>query len=643
MQAVSGGQRADASALSEGAAEISDSAEQHTLLVPAAEQQVSQVAAQLQRAAEAALLGLEPQVPEGWLAAEATPTMLQLTAALDAAEAALEAAAVVAAQQGARPTKNYSVGLVCAALFGVQQLGRVECEAVGKRLLAASQRHQRNLKKVADTLKNATSDAKRRHKGDAAGLAAKLAALDAAAAAESASLCGRAAPFARQQAPPMAGGEASRALVPVQAAQEAPVSSAAEAALSLASLAHWHESPRAYSCANCAELLEAARLAREAAAAAEVAKSSAEQNHARAWAASQAAELEKTRALEALRREHAAELEHAQQRERAAAARAASKVAAKERQELERRAVMAEGAQHKVVAGTWQTVKELEAVKKQLAKAQAELRGAQAASDAAQEQLRKEHKREERKLEKELEKTEVELSRRQQEVASGKEQLVAAAQARAELERRLASEQVRRGIAEARVEQLLQRTALEAGSNSGTSNTRSRADAAANHGTISRLHMHIESRDAELKRLRGMLQRALLDEGVLGEELRQEERAVRKAYSPPVQQQQQQGRVFPARAMRTSSSQEAPMEPFTMELLRRTYIPACSPSRWACSTRPADVITSRSIRPRRSPCGHDARGGGEGRKKSGEESQEGGEKGRAGSRCRVGRQRRRRR
>ena len=546
-----------------------------------AREQAAADAAMLQEAAEAVLLGSQPQLPRDWTAAAvAAPTMQQLAKAVAAASAALRSPALLAAQQQAPFRAAHAIGAVCSALFGVELQG-CEMEAAGKRLQNALSKHEQRLKKLRIKLKQDVGDARRRDRNsDPGSLAAKLAGLEARAAAERASLCSWPAPALR---PSMPKGQASppaaeAALLNEQGAAEKAESSAADVLLAINAQGAGEESAparavplrqREWSCARCSELLEDAAKAREAAAAAQRAQCSASEGHAKAWADLQRAGVAHAEEIERLRRElgaaHARELV----KQRSAAEREARKGSAAEVLELQRRVVLAEGRQHTVCAGTHHTVQELTKVKRKLEKAEAQLRAAREAADAAdaaETELCKEHARRQAALQQEI-------TRHKEEQAS--EQLRVDA-----LESKIASEATRRGLAEAKVAALeRQAAAATRPQRERTSREASMADEASARSQLEELqrsmaglHAHISSRDAAIKKLQARLQLAASEELALKAKIKELESERRQQAAQQPQQPAESApsrRYFEARSVRTCASPEAPMEPYTMELLRR--------------------------------------------------------------------------
>ena len=211
-------------------------------------------AAQMQRAAEAALLGASAAHPLCPVPAGAQPTMSQLLAMRDATSAALEAAAVQAAraEQQPCPTSNSSLGMVAAAFFGAELQGSFE--AVGKRIAAAIDAHTKNVCAANRKLSKNIKMLEKRHEGDA--LAGRTAAATAEASSMTEALLAKAgtkvlAAAARSDDSAAAGAGAghSTALVAVEEQSAGCPEAAAQALTSLAGSSS--ERPREWSCPQC--------------------------------------------------------------------------------------------------------------------------------------------------------------------------------------------------------------------------------------------------------------------------------------------------------------------------------------------------------------------------------------------------------
>ena len=532
--------------------------------------------AQLQRAAEAALLGAAAAHPLCPIPADAQPTMSQLMAVRDATRAALGVAAVQAAhaEQEVRPTNNYSVGMVAAAVFGALQGG---FETVGKRILAAIVAHE---KCVAAAQKKVVNNIglmrKRLEAGDA--LEAKVASARAAVAEQVAAMLAKTstkvlgARAASTGQPAGEGGErsTSTALVVLptsHALGSAP--SAEDAAQSLTALAgsSSQHQPRWWSCSQCWELRQQVEQMREAAEAAQQAERIASSRHVQAWSdlhrSEEAAEARRTQDLEEQQREHGKEL----LKERAAASKDARKEAASSMQELQRAAVVSQQHQHTATINVHHLVRELDGQKKKLGKSEAAVQAAKQAAIAEREKLQKEHANELNKKGAELQKKELELARLRDEFDDARAALKEAGKEKAELHKKYTSECVKRGLAEAKAQE-----------QSGT-RPRPRRDAERPRREwepTCTLEQHILDRDRELAIAAAQLHRARLERDIYWEEVKMLERqlfgAPQQERQPPPRQQQQQrtGRWFEARQLRANAlSSESPLEPYAMELLRR--------------------------------------------------------------------------
>ena len=492
---------------------------------------------------------------------------------------------------------------------------------IGKRVNKAVADHVERLLKLTEQTKLAVSKLKRLKCSDAE-KAAKKAAAEAQLAVDCEALATRRTRALEQ-------GGAAPACAPANRRSGAAASSSTDgvsvttisdgdAASVLASMVVIQHGSSRSSCTLCPALQEEKLEARKTAAEAVEARRLAEESAARAWAERQVIckemqeqqqtfELEHSSALEQLKRRHQEALQQARRLRTDAQAEA---------ERLRARAVAAEGHQATLSINSWETVKGHRTAQASLEKAQAEIECLKA-DRVRQAAMHDEQMQRQRARFEELAGV---LQQEKQEVTALKESATSDRQEIETLTSQLHGEKVRRGRAErdlAIVREASSRSSTRQGGGDGSGPSSSgteRSEVIRLKEAIARRDEHIEARDAQLLHLEAQLQGAAAERELLERKLREQRRdggegqAGDEATTEATGKQKQQGlqRSVAMRAIRTSISGNAPLEPSSMEIIRRlvdesnvsfSAVPKCVALVWMLISNepiPEDLLISRS-------------------------------------------------
>ena len=509
------------------------------------------------------------------------------------------------------------LGRVCAVMRGIdRELVQVPAflDGLGKRVNKALADHKDRLRKLTEKTKQAIFRLKRL-KCNEAEREAKKAAAEAQLQADCEELASR----------PTAVLEHGR----VEAARDPAAASCCSGAAtgsSTALVTHRSDTDAAAllinmvggnACSRCYALQKEKMEARKRAEDAEEARRLADESAARAWAERQITSNfhdEQARELEA-RHAAALELQKETQLQALQEARRARTQAQEEVERLRARVVVAQGHQSTLSINSWQTVQAERTAQKHLQKAKQEivdmtekLTAQQAVAKQQAQEAQKRHdqqmQREREQLGEKLRQVNVELSTLKASAASNTDKYN-------RLQSELHGERVRRGNAE----RALQR--VDAGNiHSSTSRSGRGGGGTSERTEVQRLHRalaakdeHIQARDALLEELRDKLREAAAREGREAGDRRREQQQRQgegQAASSSQQQHCSRQRIFNLRSIRNRASGNSPLEPSSMDIIRRlideanisfSAVPKCVALVWALITNdeiPEELLICRA-------------------------------------------------